>query len=110
MGQVLLLTWKSCGITVYLRSILKVGIKREFLSALGMTSADADKLREILLLAAAVNNEVSMTSADKFGCRYTLDVPVSWGSRDALVRSAWIIKTGEDFPRLVCCYVLRGSI
>jgi len=31
-------------------------------------------------------------------------------SREALVRSAWIIKTGEDFPRLVSCYVLRGAV
>ncbi|MDO8810558.1 MAG: hypothetical protein Q7J38_00825 [Gallionella sp.] len=82
---------------------------RVFLSALGITSADAGKLRDILLSAAAVNNEVSMTGADKYGCRYSLDVVVIFGSREALVRSAWIIKTGEDFPRLVSCYVLRGA-
>lgn len=74
-----------------------------------MTSADAAKLREILLSAALVNNEVSMIDADKYGCRYSLDAIVTLGSRDALVRSAWIIKTGEDFPRLVSCYVLRGA-
>lgn len=82
---------------------------RVFLSALGMTSADADKLREIMLSAAAVNNEVSMTGADKYGCRYSLNDIVTLGSREALVRSAWIIKVGEDFPRLVSCYVLRGA-
>ncbi len=37
---------------------------RVFLSALGMTSADADRLREILLSAATVNNEVSMSDTD----------------------------------------------
>lgn len=83
---------------------------RVFLSALGMTSADADKLRDILLSAAVMSNEVSMTGADKYGCRYSLDVVVISGSREALVRSAWIIKTGEDFPRLVSCYVLRGAV
>lgn len=82
---------------------------RVFLSALGMVSADADRLREILLSAAAVDNDVSMTGADQYGCRYSFDVAVSWGSREALVRSAWIIRTGEDFPRLVSCYVLRGA-
>lgn len=82
---------------------------RVFLSALGLASTDADKLREILLSAAAENNEVSMTSADKYGCRYTFDVAVTWGGREAIVRSAWIIKTGEDFPRLASCYVLRGD-
>lgn len=82
---------------------------RVFLSALGMTASDADKLREILLSAATVNNDVSMTSADKYGCRYSFDLVINLGSREALVRSAWIIKTGEDFPRLVSCYVLRGE-
>ena len=83
---------------------------RVFLSALGMTSVDAGKLREILLYAVAENNEASMTSTDQYGQRYTLDVAVTWGSREALVRSAWIIKTGEEFPRLVSCYVLRGAV
>ena len=83
---------------------------RVFLSALGMTSGDAGKLREVFLSAAAANNEISMTGDDKYGCRYTLDVVVTWGSRETLVRSAWIIKTGEEFPRLVSCYVLRGAI
>lgn len=82
---------------------------RVFLSVLGMTSSDADKLREIFLSAAAANNEVSLTGADKYGCRYSLDALVTWGSREALVRSAWIVKAGEDFPRLVSCYVLRGA-
>jgi hypothetical protein len=83
---------------------------RVFLSALGMTSADADKLQHILLLAAKFNSEVSMTGSDKYGCRYSLDEAITWGSREAIVRSAWIIKTGEDFPRLVSCYVLRGAV
>jgi len=82
---------------------------RVFLSVLGLTSADAAKLREILLSSAVVNNEVTMMDADKYGSRYSMDSAVTLGSREALVRSAWIIKTGEDFPRLVSCYVLRGT-
>jgi hypothetical protein len=82
---------------------------RVFLSALGMSSTDAETLRENLLIAALVNNEVLITDADKYGCRYSFDVLVTWGSREAIVRSAWIIKTGEDFPRLTSCYVLRGA-
>lgn len=79
------------------------------MSVLDLTSADAAKLREILLTAAVVNNVVSVIDADKYGCRYTIDVVVTLGSREALVRSAWIIKSDEDFPRLVSCYVLRGN-
>jgi hypothetical protein len=83
---------------------------RVFLSALGMVSSDAAGFCEILLSAAVANNDVSMMNADKYGCRYSMDVVVKWASREALVRSAWIIKTGEEFPRLVSCYVLRGVI
>ena len=82
---------------------------RVFLSVLGLTSADAAKLREIFLTAALENNGASVIEADQYGCRYSLDAHVTLGSREALVRSAWIIKTGEDFPRLVSCYVLRGT-
>lgn len=82
---------------------------RVFLSVLGLTSADAAKLRETLLSSAVVNNEVIMMETDKYGSRYSMDSTVTLGSREALVRSAWIIKTGEDFPRLVSCYVLRGT-
>jgi hypothetical protein len=83
---------------------------RVFLSALGITSADADSLREILISVAMVSNEISITGVDQYGCRYSFDLVVTWGSREALVRSAWIIKTGEDVPRLVSCYVLRGGV
>jgi hypothetical protein len=82
---------------------------RVFLSALEMTSSDADKLRDILLVAAVVNNEAFITGTDQYGCRYALDVLITWRSREAFVRSAWIIKTNEDFPRLVSCYVLRNA-
>jgi hypothetical protein len=82
---------------------------RVFLSALGMAAQDAGGLREILLSAAVNSPMASVTSSDEYGCRYSVDMVVSWGSRAALVRSAWIIKTGEDFPRLVSCYVLRGD-
>jgi hypothetical protein len=82
---------------------------RVFLATLGMSVTDADKLREILLSAAATNEDVSMTDADEYGRRYSLDAHVVLGSRGAIVRSAWIIKTGEEFPRLVSCYVLRGD-
>lgn len=82
---------------------------RVFLSALGMNSSDADNFRAILLHAAAVNDVVSMTSSDQYGCRYSFDLVVTWSSREALVRTAWITKANEDFPRLVSCYVLRGE-
>lgn len=81
---------------------------RVFLAALGISASDADKLREILLSAAATSDDCSDAVSDEYGRRYSLDIHVVFGSRVAIIRSAWIIKTGENFPRLVSCYVLRG--
>lgn len=83
---------------------------RVFLSALGMTASDAEGLRTLLLSEAKQSNVAHMTGADKYGCRYSIDSVISWGSRSAQVRSAWIVKSGEDFPRLTSCYVLRGVV
>ena len=82
---------------------------RVFLSVLGMTASDAEDLRKLLLAAAARNDNAELTGSDQYGHRYSLDCTVSGNSREAVVRSAWIIKSGEDFPRLISCYVLRGA-
>jgi hypothetical protein len=82
---------------------------RVFLSALGITASDAEGLRSLMLSEAKNSNDAVMTSADKYGCRYSIDSTLSWASRTAQVRGAWIIKSGEDFPRLTSCYVLRGD-
>jgi hypothetical protein len=37
---------------------------------------------------------------------YVLDFPISRPVRQAMVRSGWIVRKGEDFPRLTSCYVL----
>jgi hypothetical protein len=38
--------------------------------------------------------------------RYVIDFELTREGRIARVRSAWIIRKGEDFPRLVTCYVI----
>lgn len=82
---------------------------RVFLSALGMTATDAETLRNMLFAAAIQSDAAVVSGVDEYGSRYVLDVEIVWGSRHALIRSAWIVKSGEDFPRLTSCYVLRGA-
>lgn len=82
---------------------------RVFLSALGMTAADAENLRNLLLSTARQSDTAVISGVDEYGRRYVLDVEVASGSRHALIRSAWIVKSGENFPRLTSCYVLRGA-
>jgi hypothetical protein len=43
---------------------------------------------------------------DEHGQRYTVDFPMTGLLGEATVRSIWIIRSGENFPRLVSCYIL----
>jgi hypothetical protein len=76
-----------------------------FRAALGLTVVDALVLRE-WILRAAIDGQAVFERADEYGDRYRLDFEVVTPSGQALVRSAWIIRSGEDFPRLTTCYVL----
>jgi hypothetical protein len=78
---------------------------RVFASALGLTVADADVLRQALL-GAALRGEASESDRDDYGQRYVIDLEMSGPSGRASVRSCWIIQHAEDFPRLTSCYVL----
>jgi hypothetical protein len=78
---------------------------RVFASATGLTAVNAEEL-EKLLLEAARTLEAEESDRDEFGQRYTIDLTVSGPTGTAPVRSTWIVRTGEDFPRLTSCYVL----
>ena len=78
---------------------------RVIASALGFTAADSDVLRQALSDAAA-QYDVKLGEKDDYGQRYMLDFPLTGPAGEALVRSNWIVLTGEDFPRLTSCYVL----
>ncbi len=78
---------------------------RVFLSALGITAKDADALREIIL-RAVVEYEAELGLKDKYGQRYFVDFFLEWESRQAEIRSTWIIEEHIASPRLTSCYVL----
>lgn len=78
---------------------------RVFKASLGMTQEHAGDLRDALL-AAAINNDAVPEEHDKYGRRYVVDFRVTGPSGQAMVRSSWIIRREEDFPRLTSCYVL----
>jgi hypothetical protein len=75
-----------------------------FRAALGITMTDAVLLRNWLLDAAA-SGEAVAGAADEFGQRYQLDFVATTQIGSATIRSAWIVRAGEDFPRLTTCYV-----
>lgn len=78
---------------------------RLFKSALGWTADNAEAVRHRLLEAVRREDGIFL-GADDYGQRYALDFPVQGTSGVATVRSLWIIRRGEDFPRFTTCYVL----
>lgn len=78
---------------------------RVFLSALGLTAGDAEELA-VTLRKAARENEATAGRTDDYGERYTIDLAMRRGTKQAAIRSAWIIRRGESNPRLTSCYIL----
>jgi hypothetical protein len=78
---------------------------RVFAGALGLTAENAEDLRESLL-EAAKTQEAIPAERDQYGQRFVVDFNVKGPVGEARVRSAWIVREGEDFPRLTSCFVL----
>ena len=81
---------------------------RVFAAALGLARTDADFLRRVLL-RAAVEQECVAGEADQFGRRYTVDFELEMLAGRHRIRSGWIVRSGETFPRLTTCYVIRAK-
>jgi hypothetical protein len=60
-----------------------------------------DALRE-----AAIGGEAVAGKRDQYGQRYEIDFSFAGPAGTAVIRSAWILRTGEDAPRFVTCYIL----
>ncbi len=78
---------------------------RVFAASLGWNADDAGRLRDVLLAAAREGDAVP-GEKDAYGQRYTLDVEVPGPRGAVLIRSLWMVRGGEDFPRLTSCFVL----
>ena len=78
---------------------------RVFQSALGISTGDAEFLRLAILDAVAGTDAVAEES-DAYGARYLVDFELERESRQAAIRTVWIVRRNEDLPRLLTCYVL----
>ena len=82
---------------------------RVFASALRIFQNDAEFLRA-QLLDAVLNNDATLGEMDEHGSRYLVDFECAKGKHRATIRSGWMIRQGESFPRLTTCYVLSGKV
>ena len=78
---------------------------RVFAAALGLGPGDAEWLRAKLLDIAS-SEECRLARKTNYGQRYLIDFELSHERRSAQIRSIWIVRKGENFPRLVTCYVI----
>lgn len=79
---------------------------RVFQSILGIKLANADMLRDALKRDAATSEDAVHQGNNGFGEVYELRFPLTTEQGTATVLSAWIIRNGEDFPRLTTCFIV----
>jgi hypothetical protein len=77
---------------------------RVFRAALGVDSSHAEWLR-VQILQALPNADAKATLQDHYGMRYAADITITRQNREAVIRTAWIIRDGEDFPRFISAWV-----
>jgi hypothetical protein len=73
---------------------------RVFASALGITRDNQEILANALREVAAHSADVISTGDEGFGATFEIRFPLTTTQGAANVLSAWIIRHGEDFPRL----------
>lgn len=85
---------------------------RIFLEKLGIGRNDAERLRQ-QILEAIVTAEATEQKPTAYGQRFVVDLQIEWQTEFVLstvgVRSAWIIRNDEDFPRLTTCFIPQRS-
>ena len=77
---------------------------RVFLSVLGIGQSDAAELRR-LILAAIADADCEPGISDIYGTRFHADLSISFKNRIGLIRTTWMVRASEDFPRLTTCYL-----
>jgi hypothetical protein len=73
---------------------------------LNITEQDADLLKSAILKGLE-ENQVVPGIKDKYGKRYSVDIKIRNLDKEAIVRTGWIIKKDENFPRFTTCYINR---
>jgi hypothetical protein len=79
---------------------------RVFRAALGLGVENAAYLRDVLLEMVRTHDATAQDPND-YGNRYVIDFELETFVGKARVRSAWIIRNDENFPRLTSCFVIK---
>jgi hypothetical protein len=78
--------------------------KARFFVSLGYTAEEWWRLRDDIL-ALATSGQVALEADSPYGRKFEVDGILGAPSgRSAMVKTVWIIRAGEDFPRLVTVF------
>ncbi len=72
---------------------------RVFASVFGITAEDAEELRDYLLDIVKIE-EAQLGELGQHGQLYRIDSDLTWNDATEMVRSTWIVRHNEGFPRL----------
>jgi hypothetical protein len=78
---------------------------RVFKSALGIVAENVEEL-QLALLEAIQTQESIPIKRNQYGQKYLLDFRMTRLNQSVIIRSVWMVRDAENFPRLVTCYVL----
>ena len=82
------------------------GIRRVFAATLSITLDNRQLLRDALLQAAATSDAAESRGDNGFGEMFLLRFPLTTSKGAAIILSVWIVRHGEDFPRLTTGYIV----
>ncbi|NEO54144.1 MAG: hypothetical protein F6K54_14290 [Okeania sp. SIO3B5] len=74
-----------------------------FQNKLGINLTNADILKKEIK-QAAINESVIIRKVNEYGTHYNMKLLLKTDVGESLILVAWIIRKGEDFPRLTNCY------
>jgi hypothetical protein len=78
---------------------------RMFYTVLGIQPGHATWLRAAILNGLNESDAVKLGD-DQFGARWRVDMMIARQDRRAVVRTVWIVRSGEAVPRFVTCWLL----
>ena len=82
---------------------------RVFPASLGLTTENSEELKNALL-QAIINYEAEFQKSTTNGDLYIILFPMTRNNKTKIIKSVWIIRTNEDFPRLVTCYINKHKV
>ena len=77
-----------------------------FASKLGITLENAELLKQALK-EAAINEDVVIQKTNEYGTHYNMKFWIQTEVGESLILAAWIVRSGENFPRLTNCYPVK---